>query len=74
MVYMQQQGAGAELGRSRLEVATSLRQLGPRGKQVIRSPRLQPAGTWVLSISIALDQAQRDAGASNEMRLCQARS
>ena len=70
--HPQQRGAGAELSRSRLEAATSLRQLGPRGERVIRSPRLQPAGTWALSISLALDEAQRDTGASNEMRLRQA--
>lgn len=67
-----QRGAGAELGRSHLEAATSLRQLGPRGERVIGSPRLQPAGTWALSISLALDEAQRDAGTGNEMRLRQA--
>lgn len=38
---------------------------------VIRSPWLQPAGTWALSISRALDEAQRDAAAGNEMWLCQ---
>jgi len=63
---------GTGLGRSRLEAATSLRQLGPRGEQVIRSARLQPAGTWALSISLALGEAQRDEGADNEMRSCQA--
>lgn len=63
-------GARAELGRSRLEAATSLHQLGPCGERVIRSPQLQWAGTWALSIIPALEEAQRDAGASNEMRLC----
>lgn len=60
----------AELGRCLLEAATSLCQLGPRGEWVIRSPQLQRAGTWALSIIPALDEAQRDTGASNEMWLC----
>lgn len=39
-----------------------LSQLRLCGERVIRSLLLQPAGTWALSISLALDEAQRDAG------------